>query len=121
MRTLTTRGNLLLFALLLLSSALVAQSRPTLTLSATRVRHHEFVMVRGTGFTPASNVSSHLRRPDGTEFPVLPILTTEQGEFSHEIDTLLLNAGVYELWVVDDATRISSDAVKFEVTLEQGR
>src|SRR5688572_30548955 len=121
MRTLTMRGNVLFLALLVLSSALAAQSRPTLTLSATRVRHHEFVMVSGTGFTPASNVSSHLRRPDGTEFPVLPILTTERGAFSHEIDTLLLNAGVYELWVVDDVTRVSSAAVQFEVTLQQDR
>ena len=107
--------------LLLLFLASVVQSRPTLKLSATRVQHHLFVGVQGSGFTPSSNVSSHLRRPDGTEFPVLPILTDNRGAFSHEIDTLLLNAGVYELWVVDDATGVPSDVMRFEVTLEQDR
>jgi hypothetical protein len=76
------------------------------------------VEVRGTGFTPKRNISSHLKRPDGTEFPVLLLLTDDRGEFFHNIDTLLLRRGVYELWVVDDTSRAVSNRVRFEVTLE---
>jgi hypothetical protein len=74
--------------------------------------------VRGSGFTPKGNVSSHLKRPDGTEFPVLPMQTDARGEFIHDIDTLLLYEGMHELWVVDDTSRVSSNVAKFEVTLE---
>ncbi len=35
---------------------------------------------------PNSNVQSHLRRPDGTEFREVSILTDAQGEFEHDID-----------------------------------
>ena len=34
---------------------------------AARIQHHGHVGMQGTGFTPRHNVSSHLRRPDGTE------------------------------------------------------
>jgi hypothetical protein len=74
--------------------------------------------MKGTGFTPKHNVSSHLKRPDGTEFPVLPILTDDRGEFTHDIDTLLLMPGTHEVWVDDDASKMSSNIVKFEVLLE---
>ena len=59
-----------------------------------------------------------IRRPDSREFPVLPILTDDRGEFTHEIDTLLLEIGTHELWVVDDTSRVSSNVVRFEVTPE---
>ena len=71
------------------------------------------------GFTPSQNVTSHLLRPDGTEFPVLPILTDSQGEFTHDIDTLVLFVGAYELWVVDDASNVSSNIARFQVTRDQ--
>ena len=92
---------------------------PTVTLSRTRVPSQEHVDVQGVGFTPGRNVTSHLLTPDGTEFPVLPILTDAQGEFTHDIDTLLLAAGMHELWVVDDATNTSSNVARFEVTPDQ--
>src|SRR5262245_36196994 len=95
-----------------------AQNTPKLTLSATRIPDKGFVGVKGTGFTAYANVSSHLRRPDQTEFPVLPILTDKKGEFTHEIDTLLFLPGTYELWVVDDTTGKASEIVKFVVTRE---
>ena len=94
-----------------------AQTNPTLTLSTESIPHHGHVFVYGTGFTSKHNVSSHLRRPDGTEFPVLPMLTDGQGKFSHDIDTLLLGAGTFEVWVVDDGSGVTSNLVRFEVTL----
>ena len=105
--------------LLLLLTLLFLQSAPRLTVSTTRVSHPGHLEMRGAGFTPKGNVSSHLKRPDGTEFPVLPIMTDDRGEFSHDIDTLLLYEGTHELWVVDDTSKVSSNVVRFEVTLEQ--
>src|SRR3989454_11588248 len=99
-------------------TASCAQSTPKLTLSTPRIQHHGHVGMQGTGFTPKQNVTSHLRRPDGTEFPVLPMLTDARGEFTHDIDTLLLSPGVHEVWVVDDTTKTTSSVAKFEVTLE---
>src|SRR5580704_14888180 len=96
-----------------------AQVTPKVTLSAVRIPDRGHVMVRGTGFTPRHNVSSHLRKPDGTEYPVIPILADDRGEFSHDIDTLLLEVGTHELWVVDDATKVSSSPVRFEVTTDR--
>ena len=96
-----------------------AQNAPKLTLSATRIPYHGHVGVKGTGFTAKQNVSSHLRRPDGSEFPVLPILTDDRGEFTHDIDTLLLEKGTYEVWVLDDSSKTTSSVVRFEVTGEQ--
>ena len=75
--------------------------------------------MRGTGFTPKTNVTSHLRRPDGTEFPVLPMLTDDHGELMHDIDTLILTPGIHEIWVVDDRSKASSNVATFEVTLGQ--
>ena len=101
---------------ILLSFAAFAQNVPKLTVSATKVQHHGFVTVHGSGFTSQKNISSHLRRPDGSEFPVLPILTDERGQFSHEIDTLLLAPGTHEVWVIDDTSKATSNIVRFEVT-----
>jgi hypothetical protein len=118
MKTRKVLSSLLLLITLGDVAASCAQSTPKLTLSTERVLHHGHVGVLGTGFTPKRNVSSHLRRPDGTEFPVLPILTDDRGEFTHDIDTMVLGAGTFELWVVDDSSGASSNRVRFEVTLE---
>jgi hypothetical protein len=92
---------------------------PTVTVSRDRVPAKGWIDVRGTGFTPDTNVTSHLLQPDGREFPYLPILTDANGEFTHEVDTLLLLVGTHELWVEDDATGVSSNVARFEVTREQ--
>ena len=94
-------------------------SGPTLTLSMTRVPAKEWVDVVGTGFTPHANVTSHLERPDGTEFPELPIMTDANGEFTHEIDSLLLLVGPHQMWVLDDTTGQRSNVAEFIVTREQ--
>jgi hypothetical protein len=91
---------------------------PQIRISSDRIPRHGKLEVDGTGFTPTHNVSSHLRRSDGTEFPVLPILTDQQGMFTHSIDTMILELGTHELWVVDDDSGQTSNHVQFEVTIE---
>ena len=103
-------------SLLIVTGTCAQKAAPKITISAERIPTHSRVDVRGSGFTPKRNISSHLRKPDGTEFPVLPILADERGEFTHEIDTLLLSFGTHELWVIDDATKTSSNVARFEVT-----
>jgi hypothetical protein len=95
-----------------------AQSKPKITITPAKVQHSGHVDLRGSSFTPRANVYSHLRRPDGTEFPVLPMMTNDRGEFTHDIDTLLLSPGTHEVWVVDETSKTSSNIARFEVTLE---
>jgi hypothetical protein len=99
-------------------AASCTRAEPRVSLSMEKVPRQWTLDVRGAGFTPAHNVTSHLRRFDGSEFPVLPILTNGNGEFTHQIDTMILELGIHELWVVDDATGKSSNHVKFEVTFD---
>lgn len=110
---------LLLVSGLLASCQPDAESAPEIELSLSRVPAKGHVQMTGTGFTPMTNVTSHLLKPDGTEFPWLPMLTDSNGEITHDIDTLLLAPGTHEVWVVDDATGVSSNVAQFEVTLDQ--
>src|SRR5262245_28290412 len=100
-----------------LAGCSAAKATPKITLSTDRIVHKGWVTMRGEGFTPKADIRSHLKRPNGTEFPVLPILTDADGKFTHEIDTLLLAPGVHELWVIDSTTNEQSNVAKFEVTL----
>ena len=88
---------------------------PKVTLSTTKIQIPGHVYDQGSGFTPKRNISSHLQKPDGKEYQVLPLITDDRGEFKHDIETLVLSIGVHELWVVDDTTKVSSNRVKFEV------
>jgi hypothetical protein len=99
-------------------AASCSQPNPTVRVSSERIPRHWKLEVQGAGFTPQHNISSHLRRPDGTEFPVLPILTDGRGEFTHTIDTMILNLGTYEVWVVDEASGKTSNRAHFEVTYD---
>jgi len=91
---------------------------PHIRISSERIPRHWKLEVTGAGFTPTHNVSSHLRRGDGSEFPVLPILTDARGEFTHTIDTMILELGAHELWVVDDQSGRASNHARFEVTFD---
>ena len=108
--------QLFVFTLFLVTA--FAQTKPQITVSPARVQHRNHVDLRGKGFTPNSNVSSHLRRSDGTEFPILPMFTNDRGEISHDIDTLILEPGVHEVWIIDDHSKVSSNVARFEVTLD---
>jgi hypothetical protein len=103
---------------LLLVGTTCAQTTPTITVSPPRVLHHDHVDLRGSGFSATSNAYSHLRRPDGSEFPVLPLVTNERGEFEHDIDTLLLGPGTFEVRVEDSKSKATSNVARFEVTTD---
>src|SRR5215468_486186 len=101
----------------LLGTALFAQTKPQISVSPAIVLHHGHVDLKGKGFTAKADVLSHLRRPDGTEFPVLQIYTNDKGEFEHDIDTVVMQPGVHEMWVEDVKTKTTSNVVRFEVTM----
>ena len=101
-----------------LSAGLGTEVEPHIRISSERIPRHWKLEVHGTGFTPTHSISSHLRRSDGSEFPVLPILTDTHGEFTHTIDTMILELGSHELWVVDDQSGRASNHVQFEVTFD---
>jgi hypothetical protein len=97
-----------------------SQSGPKITLSRERIPQNGWLVMRGSGFTPKANVQSHLRRPDGTEYPEVSILTDDHGEFSHDIDSLLMLRGTHNVWVVDSTTGVTSNIEHFEATNDQG-
>ena len=96
------------------------QIKPTITLSRERIPDNGWFKMYGKGFTPKQNVQSHLRRPDGTEFRELSILTDAHGEFEHDIENKLLLRGVHDLWVVDSTTGLTSNVAHFDATDEAG-
>ena len=101
----------------LFCSVLFGQKKPEITVSPAVVLHHGHVDLKGTGFTPKSDIVSHLRRPDGTEFPELTMYTNDKGEFSHDIDTVVMSPGVHEVWAEDIKTKSTSNVARFEVTM----
>jgi hypothetical protein len=92
-----------------------AKATPTIVISTTRIPVKSFFDMKGSGFTAKSDLYSHLKKPNGSEYPVIQMLSDNKGEFTHEIDTLLLMIGTHELWVVDAKTGVSSNVAKFEV------
>jgi len=92
-----------------------AQKKPEITVSPTKVKMGDPVQLTGTGFTPNRSVMSHLRRPDGSEYNPLRFRTTERGEFSHKIDTVMLDVGTFELWAEDEASKVISNRIQFNV------
>ncbi len=101
-------------------ATLNAQRAPRITVSPLQLAPTDTVEIRGTGFTPSRLVISHLRRPDGSEYGVLRLLTNAQGEFSHPIDTLLLLPGTHELWIVDETAQVTSNTVRFTIDFDAG-
>jgi hypothetical protein len=92
-----------------------AAQNPKVTLSTLKVTDTGHVDVHGVGFSPNQTVTSHLRRPDETEYPPLRIRTDAHGEFTHTIQGQLLMTGTHELWVVDDHSKTISNTVRFTV------
>jgi hypothetical protein len=88
---------------LVLTSAAAAE--PVLTFSVSQIQHGEYVQVRGTGFTPNSAVMSHLIRPDGKEYPEMPMKVEAQGRVTHEITIVPNTFGTYELLIQDQTTK----------------
>jgi hypothetical protein len=96
-----------------------APAKPTIKLSGNRIPANGDVHLSGEGFTPRANAYSHLKRPDGTEFPVITFLTDDKGQFTHLIETWLLQVGTHEVWVIDQKTGVTSNLATFEVTRDQ--
>jgi len=100
-------------------SAADASSKPIIKLSRDRLPASGWLVVTGSGFAPKQEVRSHLKRPDGSEYPEVAILTDDKGGFIHDIDTLLFSEGKYEVWVID-SNGVSSNIAPFDATKEQG-
>ncbi|HEY2383044.1 MAG TPA: hypothetical protein VGK48_17850 [Terriglobia bacterium] len=93
------------------------KATPKITVSPAKILHLGHVEMKGTGFTPKSDVRSHLQRPDGTEFRILEMYTNDKGEIEHDIDTVVMLPGVYALWVEDVKANATSNIARFEVTM----
>ena len=91
------------------------QNKPQIQVSTSRVKSGDLVFVLGTGFTPDRTVMSHLRRPDGSEYNPLRLRTNGRGEFSHKIDTTMLDTGAFEVWVEDEASKVLSNRRQFTI------
>jgi hypothetical protein len=93
-------------ALLALCCALAspALAAPVVTFSVTQIYHGEYVHISGTGFTPNGQVTSHLMRPDGTEYPEIPMKANAQGVVTHDLTIVPATFGTYELQLEDRAT-----------------
>ena len=91
------------------------QNKPQIQVSTSRVKSGDLVFVMGTGFTPDRTAMSHLRRPDGSEYNPLRLRTNGRGEFSHKIDTTMLDTGAFEVWVEDEASKVLSNRTQFTV------
>jgi PKD repeat protein len=75
--------------------------------------------VQWEGFTPNSTLTSHLQKPDGTEFPTKKFSTDSQGQANHIIDSTGFSPGTYTLWAIDDATGIRTvNTATFIITKE---
>jgi len=91
------------------------ENEPHIRLSANRLKSGDLVFVMGSGFTPDRTAMSHLRRPDGSEYNPLRLRTNDRGEFSHKIDTTMLDTGRFEIWVEDEASKVLSNRMQFTV------
>ena len=105
----------LLVSFLFLFAVVYAQTKPEISVSPAHVKAGDPVMLTGTGFTPNRSVMSHLRRPDGSEYNPLRFRTDERGEFSHKIDTVMMDVGTFDLWAEDEASKGVSNRTQFRV------
>ena len=104
-----------LWVSLFLFTLVYGQQKPAISVSPSRVKVGDPVMLTGTGFTPSRSVMSHLRKPDGSEYNPQRFRTDERGEFSHKIDSVMMDVGTFELWAEDEATKVVSNRTQFRV------
>ncbi len=90
-------------------------TQPQIKLSANRVKSGDLVFLTGTAFTPDHTAMSHLQRPDGSEYNPLRLRTNDRGEFTHRIDTTMLDTGTFDVWVEDEASNSTSNRTRFTV------
>ena len=95
----------------------MAQRKPEIRLTATRVKLGDIIDLSGSGFTPERSALSHLLKPDGTEYNPLRLRINAQGNLVHKIDTVMLEIGMFEVWIEDETSKVVSNRVRF-TTLE---
>ena len=91
------------------------QQRLQISVAPNRVKSGENVMLSGRGFTPNRSAMSHLRRPNETEYNPIRLRINERGEITHKIDTVMLDEGMFEVWVEDETSKTVSNRVGFNV------
>jgi len=114
MKLRNTRGRALSLSLLLVV-VVYGQNKPEISVSPTRVKSGDSVLLTGRGFTPNRSVMSHLRRPDGSEYNPLRFRTDANGGFVHKIDTVMLDVGTFEVWAEDETSKVVSNRLQFIV------
>jgi hypothetical protein len=62
----------------------------------------------GTGFTAGFGAISHMRRPNGLEFPAKRMPVGPDGTFEDVVWTGEFVPGTYTLWAVDDYSKVAS-------------
>jgi len=90
-----------------------AQRKPEIKLTATRVKLGDVFYMNGTGFTPEGSALSHLLKPDGTEYNPLRLRINAKGELVHKIDTVMLDVGMFVVWIEDEGSHVTSNRVRF--------
>lgn len=88
---------------------------PKVSVSPAKAKSGDLVYFMGTGCTPNNTVLSHLLRPNGTEYNPLRLRTDTRGEFTHKIDTTMLDRGAFETWVEDEGSKTLSNRARFTV------
>ena len=104
-----------LLVALVLVALLYGQKKPEIRVPASRVKAGDSFIETGSGFTPNRTAISHLLKPDGSEYNTLRFRIDEHGEFSHKIDTVMLDNGTFELWAEDEASKAVSNRIQFTV------
>ena len=104
-----------LLVALLLAALLYGQKKPQIHVPASHVKSGDSFIETGIGFTPNRTAISHLLKPDGSEYNTLRFRIDEHGDFSHKIDTVMLDNGTFELWAEDEASKTVSNRIQFTV------
>jgi hypothetical protein len=68
-----------------------------------------------TGFTSNATLTSHLTRPDGSEFPTRQFPTDGAGAGRAVVDSRTFSPGTYGHWAVDDSTGQRTPPITFRV------
>ena len=91
------------------------QNKPRINVSPGKIRLGELTYVLGSGFSPNRSAISHLLRPDATEYNPLRLRIDPNGQFTHRVDSTMLQTGTFEVWVDDEASKSVSNRARFVV------
>ena len=73
--------------------------------------------INGTGFTPNGTIAEHIRKPDGTEYPVNNYTADANGNKTvNWTSTSSSPLGTYTIWWINQATGQQSNSVTQTIT-----